>query len=563
MNRDVKLPAIPSKIPPLSVSWAQMSQIPRAKRIPFALRTYITRNSLNNAEVLRYLIDTSFSVAESFGNRTVNRYTKWARSVFSAMEMHKVFRAMVKIEGPDPNIGSKRQDNSVEAIIAKTLKKYFEFSSVNTDKVNSESMVLDFVIQYCLEIDDKALKNHGFEVIANEKHTVDSYGSLELLFIFKHKQYGRCAFFITASSNMSDLALNSRKPTCQMYTERTNSTTRESIIRDFMEACTEFFCRNFDTKNNFINVQSNGDLTTARKIDMHDVEVTTLRYEPLKEEVKWNLSKRRKHAIMLVGDPGLGKTVTVKKLMYDLPNVPFVLMSPIKDPALLSRMFQMFRSFDQVAVVLDDLEKFGVANKDTPTAGVLLQQVEGNTEESNFHGIIISIVNVPKGVDPTLRRTKRLGDNVILVEYPSGDAAYNAVKKLIVRAGHEEVLKSEAMIHDFVNKMCCMNNSSADKVHGTEKGDSIQFSFSDIDSCTERFLMLLDTQDGQTKAANGEYNLLFDEAFQCLCDSIENADLDVVDGVLVKKDPKEGIFARRSRSAQFHGSDETPKKNRK
>lgn len=515
------VPRLPAKIPPVTVSWPQLSKLPRHKRIGFALRSYVTNNSLGNAEVIRYLTDTALSVADATGNRTIRKYTTWTRSAFQLMELTKVVKSMVRIDGPDTGMQAKRMDNSVESVIARYLMQYCAVSSVEHSKVNSEVLALDFVTQYCLDVSEEMLLKHNLKLIALDKHDIDAYGSQEILFILEHNdsRYGRFALFFSTGSS---LGVQARRQASIFHERRVNATMRDELIEAFMEACTEFFCSSFDTATNYISVQGNGDLMTMRKSDMTDIEISTLNYPSVKAEIEYALAKRRKFATMWAGNPGLGKTVTVRKLMHDMPNVPFILLAPITDPRMLEKQFQMLRNFRQCVVVLDDLEKFDVQHKASSTAKVLLQQIEGSGDNAAFKGVLISIVNNPAEVDEALKRPKRFGDRVILVEYPKVEPALVAVRKSLVQNNIGELLNYPEAMHNYVEKMV------------NEK-----FSFADIDSCTDRVTMLVDCarmSRGESPITESEYVAILDDAVSEMLNSREVASMSVKDGVLVAAD---------------------------
>lgn len=552
-----KLPSIPTNIPPISTPWSTLSQVPRAKRIPFVLREYINQPGLKTAGVNRYLLDTVFSVAEATGNPTICRYTAWARSVFSLAELHKVVYRMVKI-APPPARAQQRVDNSFEAVLGRALVANHNFRTVNKEQVSDENFSLDFVLQYGLDVTDAILKKHNFkEVVAVDRCKTDEYGNEEVLFILKHKEAGNCALLFTATMSMSSIGGRSSK--CTLYTERVNTTTRNMIIKDFMEAVTDHFCTNLDTTVNYISVQSNGDMMTKQKPDMSNVKVSTFDYEGVRDDIRLSLKDKEKYSVMLIGDPGIGKTVSIYKLMQDLPNTPFIMLSPIHDSDVLERLFQMLRNFESCVVVLDDLEKFDVKTKMSRNTGVLLRQVEGSSSVAAFQGVIISIVNVPRDVDITLRRSKRFGDDCIYVRYPSIDAALETTIKILTEAGHAEALENMDDVRRFVQYMCLDNNTtdaaSIEEVMHAESSDStevapVQFSFADIDACVRRFIRMIERPRNAERVAADGYGVFFTEAFKAMCQSILNSDLDVKDGNLCVS-AGDDIFARRKRALEL------------
>lgn len=515
-----KLPSLPSEVPPMRVSWERMSRIPRNKRIPFALREYLAQSSTNHSLIFRYFVDTVLGVVESGTKSPITRsYCKWARSAFSLMEMHKIVKSMVQISVP--NVQKKSIDNSVEAVWGRVLVKYFDFQGVEHNEVDPSSMSIDFILAYCLKLSDAVLAKRGFSVTLRETFNRDEYGSTEVMFVLSHEIYGKLGFFFVSNSNLT----TSRRPydnvgkrTCNLYSEaRCNNAMRAAAINEFMEACIEHFCTTLDVRENYILIQESGELLTAKKRDMSDTVVSTFDYDDFLYKTRWSLDHRCKHSSMLVGNPGLGKSVAIHKLMSDLGDIPVVVMSPMRADSI-NAQFQMLRNFPQFVLVLDDFEKFDVAEKNSKGTGVFLRQLE---DTSGFQGIIVCVVNDPSLVEPALRRPGRLGDSVYLVEYPSREPIIVNTGKKLTKMGHGNiVLAHPEIIADFATKMC----------------DS-KFSYAGIDRCVENFVMLLDRpceaiQDSELPA---HYRALSEQAVATMIKGLETLNLESDNGELVSR----------------------------
>lgn len=513
------LPGLPSEVPPMKVSWERMSRIPRNKRIPFAVREYLSQSTTNHTIIFRYFVDTLLGAVESGSKSPVTkRYCKWARSTFSLMEMHKIVKSMVQISVP--SVQKRCVDNSLEAIWGRVLVRYFEFQGVDQTEVDNSMMSVDFVLSYCLKLSDEVLLKHGFTVALRDTFARDEYGSTEVMFVLQHEVFGKIALLFVASSN---LAGNSRgfrgsaKRECNIYTEsKCSGPMRQAAITEFMEACIEHFCTTLDTRENFIMIPESGELLTAKKRDMTDVVVSTFDYDDFLYKIQWSLDRRSKHSCMLVGNPGLGKSVAIHKLMADLHDIPIVVMSPMH-PDALNAQFQMLRNFPQFVLVLDDFEKFDVAEKNSRGTGVFLRQLE---DTSGFQGIIVSVVNDPSLVEPALRRPGRLGDSVYLVDYPSPEPIAVNVAKKLAKMGHPEIHTTHPeIITEFAKRMC-----------------GAKFSYAGIDRCIENFVMLLDRD--KTKDGYDHLHDLANQAIDTMLKGLETLNLESDNGELRTRQPR-------------------------
>ena len=129
------------------------------------------------------------------------------------------------------------------------------------------------------------------------------------------------------------------------------------------------------------------------------------------------LEDGNRRGVILAGEPGVGKTIAVHKIVNQFRDRLVFWVSPdsLQTVASIRDIFKVFRLFKNSIIVLDDIDAADLTNKDQLT-NVFLQELDGT---SDLTGFIIGVVNDPSLIHPALICRPERFDEAIEVKKPS------------------------------------------------------------------------------------------------------------------------------------------------
>lgn len=162
-------------------------------------------------------------------------------------------------------------------------------------------------------------------------------------------------------------------------------------------------------------------LTLSKDIeDAIDREV--IQYVPLMAELE-GIGIPSSRGVLLVGEPGTGKTMIVKHIIRSLSELSIIVVTPDElGRGSIRRIFQHARRMSPCMVVLEDIDNVGAISRDIaqhPILGELLVAMDGT--DGNSGVIAVATTNNLSLLDGAIRSRPGRFDRVIAVEAPTSD----------------------------------------------------------------------------------------------------------------------------------------------
>ena len=146
--------------------------------------------------------------------------------------------------------------------------------------------------------------------------------------------------------------------------------------------------------------------------DVRNIDVDRMRLA-----IDRSLKHGKSRGFLIEGEPGVGKTISVKKVLEGLPQYPvfWVPLAAISE-ASLDHTFTTLERIDKSIIVFDDIEGLFKGEKDAYSSD-FIGFIDDLREEPGGH-IVIIIVNEPQRLHNTLRMRPGRIDEVIVVTAP-------------------------------------------------------------------------------------------------------------------------------------------------
>jgi len=197
----------------------------------------------------------------------------------------------------------------------------------------------------------------------------------------------------------------------------------------------ELYIEKVDTTRNYVKI--NGTKLEICERKHIKEEITNININRLTLAMNKVLSEGRRRGAVLVGEPGVGKTISVHKIVNEFPNrlVFWVSSDSINSTMGIRTVFKIFKMFKNSIVVFDDLDAAPLTKKDEIT-GEFLTQLDG-TNNKDLTGFFIATVNDPSKLHMTVINRPERFDDVIHVKTPQ---TAEEVISIIFNKSNEKVI---------------------------------------------------------------------------------------------------------------------------
>jgi hypothetical protein len=191
----------------------------------------------------------------------------------------------------------------------------------------------------------------------------------------------------------------------------------------------ELYIEKVDTRSNFVKI--NGTRLEICKRKEIDVEITNIDVKRITNTMRKVLSEDARRGAVLVGEPGVGKTICVHKLTNQFRDKLVFWVSPdsINSTMGIRQVFKIFSMFPHSIVVFDDLDSGPFTSKDEIT-GEFISLLDG-TNNKDFKAFVLATVNDPSKLHSSLVRPERF-DELIHVKTPQ--TAEEVINIIFVKA---------------------------------------------------------------------------------------------------------------------------------
>lgn len=213
-------------------------------------------------------------------------------------------------------------------------------------------------------IDDQNIKQFHFHFLIDGKETILYADGREIFFNAKN------------SSDVSIIIEFLRKELIKRVLERKNS------------------------KDNFFFLQGHEELEEHQRRKVLEI-INQVNVEELESRIYAVLKNGRKQGCILVGKPGTGKSLVIKKIEEKITEYPFLYLQPhhFSDSRTITNTFAVIKLLQPVIVIMEDLDGYQFKTKNASVSAFINLIDDINNDLNTF---FIATVNNTKNVHQTI-----------------------------------------------------------------------------------------------------------------------------------------------------------------
>lgn len=205
--------------------------------------------------------------------------------------------------------------------------------------------------------------------------------------------------------------------TCRLFYPVTGMKISPDELKDKIhKIMTELYIEKVDTRKNYVKI--NGTRLEICERAEINVNITNIDVDRITRAMRKVLTEGSRRGAVLVGEPGVGKTICVHKLTNNFRDRLVFWVSPdsINNTMGIRNVFKIFAMFPNCIIVFDDLDSGPFTRKDEVT-GEFINLLDG-TNNRDLKAFILATVNDPSKLHSTLINRPERFDDVIHVRNP-------------------------------------------------------------------------------------------------------------------------------------------------
>lgn len=193
-----------------------------------------------------------------------------------------------------------------------------------------------------------------------------------------------------------------------------SSLTSEELKDKIEKIMFELYIEKVDCRKNYIIV--NGSKLEVEERKKIKENIRNIDIEKIKRSMRKTLDEGSRRGLIFVGEPGVGKTISVHKLINNFQNnlVFWVKPDSISSVSGIRSTFKIFKMFKNSIMIFDDIDSAPLTSKNEVT-NEFLAELDGT---SKLTGFIIATVNDPSKLHPALINRPERFDEAIEVKTP-------------------------------------------------------------------------------------------------------------------------------------------------
>ncbi len=204
---------------------------------------------------------------------------------------------------------------------------------------------------------------------------------------------------------------------CKLYYPISGMKIHPDELRDEIQSIMyKLYIEKVDTSKNFVMINGTKmDICkrVAIKEDIKNVDIPRVT-----RAISKVLDEETRRGVVLVGEPGVGKTISVHKIINKFKDNLVFWVSPdsINSTNGIRTVFKIFKMFKNSIVVFDDLDSAPFTKKDEVT-NEFLKHLDGKNNK-DLTGFYIATVNDPSKIHMTVINRPERFDDVVHVMNP-------------------------------------------------------------------------------------------------------------------------------------------------
>lgn len=191
----------------------------------------------------------------------------------------------------------------------------------------------------------------------------------------------------------------------------------DELREEIQQIMYELYIEKVDTRKNYVMINGT-KLEICERVDIKE-DITNVDIPKISRAITKILDEETRRGIVLVGEPGVGKTISVHKIINKFKNTLVFWVSPdsINTTMGIRSVFKIFKMFKNSIVVFDDLDSAPFTIKDEVT-NEFLKHLDGKNN-ADLTGFYIATVNDPSKLHMTVINRPERFDDVVHVMNPS------------------------------------------------------------------------------------------------------------------------------------------------
>lgn len=486
------------ELPPIIIDREVIQNIPKHKRVNYVLSNYLKGgDTIAKTSLLKYFVNSVVGVVETINtNPAMKLYFGLLKSGMSILELNTIFNNIVR---PVDNSNKEylRRDDVIRHLIHDTFSKPDE-SLVYMDLGREYDLLKDYIF----DINEETCNKNNLKILLREE--ISTENSVKKVLVFEYEahvvsiveeSYRIYEDFIR--NHELNLLVNNKLESNDKNVIMTN------ICHKLNELVLEIFYAKINPEVNYVVIDNSGyHILTKKEVNE---QILNVDYNGLVNSMEYCLNNGMKRGYILVGCPGVGKSLTIHKIANHFKKVPTFI---IKNERLTSasdvkRVFDMIRPFKAVTVI-DDFDGLNVEDKNYIT-NEFLYQMDIN---GDYCGIVIATINDPSKVNYTLMNRPGRFDEVHLMKIPSeqSEVLYVLENTLIKHGSSVNSLvlnpSDDGLAKDFINS-CISNKFTHARISGVVEYSVCHFSKITLHSLFESLYKLVEFGNNANLAFDG------------------------------------------------------------
>ena len=204
----------------------------------------------------------------------------------------------------------------------------------------------------------------------------------------------------------------------------------DTFLDDIQRIFYEMYVEKINVHANFMKIDGS-QLVVCPRIEIRE-NITNIDVEGLTRAGRKTLENKRRRGVVLVGEPGTGKTIATHKIINNFRDklVFWVSADSINSTAGIRNIRKMFKMFEGCIVVFDDLDAAPLTAKNEVT-NEFLSMLDGTNKMSCF---MLATVNDPSKIHMAIINRAERFDDIVEVKKPR---EINEVSDIIISKAND------------------------------------------------------------------------------------------------------------------------------